>query len=248
MPENKRIPLLVLFGIVLAAGSPFAAAQSKGKIVCWKDKAGKVVGCGDTVPPEYQQSATKEMDRTGVTRGTKESAEETAKRMAAEKEQAAKKSEEAKRLAEQKRQDTALINTYSNEKEIDQRRDRDLQVVEQQIAQLKNSLKNATDREREAKARNDAAAKGGTVVSAAMKEDSARANADVKKAEQNIAAKQKEQDEIRQRYAEQKKRYLELKGGAPAAATPAPAATTAAAPAAKPAAATAPAPAAAAKK
>lgn len=245
MPEKMRIPMLMLFGIVLAAGSPFAAAQSKGKIVCWKDKAGKVVGCGDTVPPEYQQSATKEMDRSGVTRGTKESAEETAKRTAAEKEQAAKKAEETKRLAEQQRQDTALINTYSNEKEIDQRRDRDLQVVEQQIAQLKNSLKNATDREREAKARSDAAAKGGTVVSAAMKEDSARANADVKKAEQNIAAKQKEMDDIRLRYAEQKKRYLELKGGAPAA-TPAPAATAAAKP--SPATAPAPAPAAAAKK
>ena len=29
-----------------------AQAQSKGKIVCWKDKSGKVMGCGDTVPPE----------------------------------------------------------------------------------------------------------------------------------------------------------------------------------------------------
>ena len=34
-----------------------AMAQSKGKLVCWKDKSGKVIGCGDTVPPEYRDNA-----------------------------------------------------------------------------------------------------------------------------------------------------------------------------------------------
>ena len=46
------------------SGSALAqASKGSGKIVCWKDKAGKVVGCGDRVPPEFQDSATKELDR-----------------------------------------------------------------------------------------------------------------------------------------------------------------------------------------
>ena len=56
-----------------------AAAQ---KIVCWKDKSGKTIGCGDKVPPEYQDNATKELDKGGVTRKTTETAEERARREA----------------------------------------------------------------------------------------------------------------------------------------------------------------------
>ena len=37
--------------VVTAALATSAMAQSKGRIVCWKDKAGKVIGCGDKVPP-----------------------------------------------------------------------------------------------------------------------------------------------------------------------------------------------------
>ena len=142
-----------------SAGPRCAGARQAGRIVCWKDKSGKVVGCGDKVPPEYQDSATREMDRRGVTRGTTESAEEAARRRAQEQEAAKQKAEEAKRLAEQKRQDAALLNTFSNEKEIDQKRDRDLQQLDLQLDQFKVSLKNATDRHSEAKTRSDAGTK-----------------------------------------------------------------------------------------
>src|SRR5262245_51245179 len=87
-----------------------AAAQQdpkKTRIVCWKDKSGKVVGCGDKVPPEYQDSATREMDARGVTRATTESAEDAARRRAQEQEAARVKAEEARKLAERQRQDSA---------------------------------------------------------------------------------------------------------------------------------------------
>ena len=159
MPENTRAFLAAALAIALAAlFSGSALAQSKGRIVCWKDKSGKVIGCGDKVPQEYQDSGTREMDRSGVTRKTTESAEDAAKRRAQEQETAALKAEENKRLAEQKRQDSALLNTYTSEKEIDQKRDRDLQQADIQMGQMKTSLKNSTDRYNEVKARSDAAA------------------------------------------------------------------------------------------
>jgi hypothetical protein len=187
-------------------------ADAAGKIVCWKDKAGKVIGCGDTVPPEYQQSATKELDKRGITRKTTESAEEGARRRAQEQEQAQQQAEEQKRAAERKRQDNALINTFSNEQEIDAKRDRDVQAVELQINQLQVSLKSATDRHNDAKVRLDAAEKSKKPVPQLLKDNLAHATDDKQKFEAGIADKKKEQDEIRKKYAEYRKRYLELKG------------------------------------
>jgi len=199
-------------------------ALAQKKIVCWKDKAGKVVGCGDTVPPEYQDSATKELDKRGITRKTTETAEERAKREAAAKQNESQMAEEKKRKAEQQRQDQALMNTFSNEKEIDLKRDRDLQVVDGQMTVLRVNHKNAAARQAEAKGRIDAAAKTGKPAGEAQKEELARAQSDLDKAEQSLLAREKEKEDIRKRYGEMKDRYMQLRGGA------APAPTTAAAP------------------
>lgn len=208
------------------AGGALAQSKGSGTIVCWKDQSGKTIGCGDKVPPEYQDNATKELDRRGVTRRTTETADERAKRVALEKEQAAKQVEEKKRIAEQKRQDAALINTFSNAQEIDLKRDRDLQVADTQMVQLRVAHKNAMGREKEVRARIQNA-KG--TPSEYNKEELARAESDKAKAEKGIATKEQEMDDIRKRYAEMKQRYMQLKGGG----TPAPAPKTAAAPAKK---------------
>jgi len=219
MVNSSRSYLAVALAVTVAGAVSVypvdaGAQDKKARIVCWKDKSGKVVGCGDKVPPEFQDSATREMDRTGVTRRTTESAEEAAKRRAQEQEAAKTKAEEGKRMAEQKRQDSALLNTYTSEKEIDQKRDRDLQQADIQLTQMQSSLKNATDRYNEVKTRNDAAAKEKAGASAALKDELSKATNDRQRVEQMVTGKEKEKDEITRRYAEQKKRYLELRGEA----------------------------------
>lgn len=215
--------LLPLLAAVLAAlvGGTALAQQKKGTIVCWKDKSGKTVGCGDKVPPEYQDYASRELDKRGVTRKTNESAEEEAKRLAQEKASEKDKTEQAKKAAEQKRQDMALVNTYSSEKEIDLRRDRDLATVDAQVTQLRVMHKNATARQGEIKGRMDQTTKSGKPATDTQKEDLARADSDVRKFDSGITEKEKEKDEIRKRYSAMKERYMELtanKGGAPAPA------------------------------
>lgn len=197
-------------------------AQSKGKIICWKDKSGKVVGCGDKVPPEYEDSATKELDRRGVTRKTTDTAEEQAKRAAQDEALAKQTAEEKKRLAEQRRQDSALLNTYAHEKEIDQRRDREVQVVEAQITQLRVLHTNAGTRHNDASSRIGAAEKAKKPPSDALKDEAARSAADMAKLEHSIADKNKEIEDIRARYAQIKQRYMALRsGGTQATAAPA---------------------------
>jgi hypothetical protein len=223
MLESHRVLLAAVITAALAAfsaGTVFAQSKGGGKIVCWKDKSGKVIGCGDRVPPEYEDSPTKELDRRGVTRKTTDPAAE-AKQAALDEEMAQKKAEEKKRLTEQKRQESALLATFSNEKEIDLKRDRDLEVVDRQITQIQASQRNASERATDLKGRIDASEKAKKPVSDFLRDEAARAEADSIRYEQGIAAKEKEKQDIRVRYADMKKRYSELMGGARSAAVPA---------------------------
>ncbi|HEU0290787.1 MAG TPA: hypothetical protein VFR39_08555 [Burkholderiales bacterium] len=222
----SRLPAAIVLA-AFAGGSVISAhdALAQKPIVCWKDKSGKTVGCGDSVPPEFQDSATRELDQRGITRKTTDTAEERARRAAQEKETAAQKAAERKRAAEQSRQDDALMNTFTDEKEIDLKRDRDLQVAESQLTQLKVAHKNATDREKDFKGRIEAATKEKKPVSEYQKEELARAHADIDRFAQGIKDKEKEMAEIRKRYADMRQRYILLKGGTSApAASAAPAA------------------------
>lgn len=209
--------------LALAAGSA-AAAQSKGKIVCWKDKAGKVVGCGDQVPPEYQDAATREIDsKSGLTRKTTGTAEEEARRQAEAEELKIKKEQEKKKQDEQRRKDMALLNTYVSEAEIDQRRDRELLEVDRQLGQFHGLHKSAAARHSDAAGRLAAAQKAGKPADA-IKDEVARIETEKTKLERGIAAREKEKEEIRARYAETRRRFTELKEGrARSAAVPAPA-------------------------
>lgn len=226
MLDFTRAFFAAALALVLAAfmaGTVLAQSKGSGKIICWKDKSGKVVGCGDKVPPEYEDSATKELDRGGVTRKTTETAEEQAKRAAQDEAQAKQKADGKKLQAEQSRRDSALLNTYANEKEIDQRRDREVQVVEAQITQLREMHTLADTRHNDFKARIDIVEKAKkTPPSDFLKDEAARAAADMAKLEQNIASKNKEKEDIRARYAQTKQRYMDLRSGsAQSAAAPA---------------------------
>jgi len=200
------------------AGTVAAQTKGGGKIICWKDKSGKVVGCGDKVPPEFEDAATKELDRRGVTRKTTETAEEQAKRAAQDEVLAKQKAEENKLQAEQRRRDSALLNTYANEKEIDQRRDRELQELDRLLGQFQALHRAAADRHTDASGRLAKAKK----PSDALKDEVARAEADMAKLVQSMASKTKEKEDISERYAQTKKRYMDLRSGrAQSAAAPA---------------------------
>ena len=151
-------------------------------------------------------------------------AEYREQRLAAEK-KAALKTEEDRKIAEQRRQDSALVNTYTSDKEIDQRRDRELQVVDLQLTQLKTSLKKATEAEAASQKKHADVVKSGKPTWPALVDELARATDERKRIEGQIVEKQADKAAINKRYDEQKARYIELRGGsstAPAAQTPNP--------------------------
>ena len=214
--HNPRAALLIAVlpaALLLATGVTQAQAQGSGKIICWKDKSGKVIGCGDKVPPEFQDSATKELSQRGVT--IKQSdAPLTAEQRRAQQADAERKRADEQKRAEQQRQDKAILDTFTNEKEIDLKRARDVQQLESTIETLQTNLKNANDRQAQGRARIEQSRKNKKPVPPAVQQEFDRSEGEKAKIENQIAQKRKEIAALNQKYDEIKKRFAELMGGA----------------------------------
>ncbi len=215
MHKSRAVFLITVLAAALLLATGVAQAQSKGsgKIICWKDKAGKVVGCGDKVPPEYQDSATKELNQRGVT--IKQSdAPVTAEQRKAQQADAERKQAEAQKQEVQRRSDKAILDTFTNEKEIDLKRTRDVQPLEAGIETLQTNLKNANDRQADVRARIEQFKKNQKPVPPAVQEEFDRSEADKVKIPTQIAQRRKDIAALNQKYDEIKKRFAELTGGA----------------------------------
>ncbi|MDH5535339.1 MAG: hypothetical protein OEZ08_07205 [Betaproteobacteria bacterium] len=212
--RNDFLQPLTVVCAALALAVTASPGHAAGKIVCWKDASGKTVGCGDTVPPEYRDAATRELDSRGITRKTTESAEDAAERREQAQALARQKAEEEKIMAAQRRKDAALLATFSSTGEIDAKRDREISALELQITQQRAALKSITDRYNGLKARQESAQKAKKPIPAGLEDDIARADNEKTRIEQSIATKDKEIDEIRKKYAELRSRYAALRSGA----------------------------------
>jgi len=223
--HNPRAVLLitVLSATLLpATGVAQAPAQGGGKIICWKNKSGKVVGCGDKVPPEYQDSATKELNQRGVTVRQSDAAL-TPEQRRARKAEAERKQADARKKEEQRRQDKAILDTFTTGKEIDLKRARDVQQLESNIETLQTNLKNANARQAEGRARIEQAGKNKKPVPPAVQEEYNRSEGAKAKIESQIAQKRKDIAALNQKYDGIKKRFAELTSDAAgSSAKPAP--------------------------
>jgi len=197
-----------LIALLLIAGSAHAQ-QPSGKIVCWKDKAGKTVGCGDKVPPEYQDNATKQLNQRGITVNQSEPAL-TAEQKKALQAEADRKAAENQIAAEQKRKDKALLDTFTTAKEIDLKRNRDIQLIESNIEAQQTNLKNANDRQVDARSRIEQFKKENKPAPAPIQDEYDRAEAAKAKIQAQITQKRKEIADLNQQYDDLKKRFIEL--------------------------------------
>ena len=223
--------LLFASSTLLAMG---AAAQTR--IYCCDDASGRKV-CGDFLPVACQGRAYEERDNRGFISKTVE-APLTAEQQARRDAEQARKEDDAKKAAEERRRTLALLATYSSEKDINSARDRALAEVEKNMKQSQQRLDEANKKKK--KLESDKEFYKGRALPEQVKADVRDNEKEIKAQQDAVAAKVKEMDDVRKRFADEKKRYLELTGKKSAEA--APAAPAAAAPAAAtPAAPTAPA-------
>ncbi len=181
----------------------------------WVDDKG-ITHYGDTIPPEYKDKANAELNKRGITVKRTDQALTAEQLRTRQEEEARAKGEEA-RLKEQRRRDQALLQTFTTEKDIDLKRDRDLQQVELSIANNQAVLKSAEKRLTENRARGDALTKAGRQVPDGLKQDIENDDSEKDRLEGLVAQKRQEMDGIRVKYEEYKRRFLELQVGGRAA-------------------------------
>lgn len=198
-----------------------AAAQTR--IYCCNDAKGRKV-CGDFLPTECHGRAYEERDNRGFVSKTVEaplSAEQQARRDA----EALRKQEEAKQVAEERRRTLALLATYSSDKDILAARDRALAEVQKNIKQAQQRLDEADKKKK--KLESDKEFYKGKPLPDQVKADIRDNEKEIAAQKAAVAAKTKEADEVRARFDDERKRYLELTGKkptedlSPAAAAPA---------------------------
>ena len=198
-----------------------AQEKSSGSIVCWKDKSGKTIGCGDKVPFEYQDNASRELNKRGMTVKQTDAALTPEQRQAQVAEAQRKKLLEQK-LEEERRRDRALLDSFTNEKEIDLKRSRDIQQIEINIAAQQTNLKNITARQAEVKTKIDNITRAQKPVPPQLQEDVERLANEKTKTQTQILDKRKEIVERNLEYEAMRTRFIQLKGGTetPAGAAP----------------------------
>lgn len=216
MPRSVSPLLALVCGLVLGFANPGPAAAagtpSGGRstgIICWTDNNGRQVGCGYTVPPEYANNPTRELNARGVTVKKSDAVLSGEALRLKQEEEARRKAEEQERAAQRKR-DQALLNSYTSEREIDARRDRDIGQLDLTIIGLETHLKQMRASEAELRKRLDAFAKSGKPPPQQLTEDVARVASETSDTERQISQRRNEQEALRAKYNEIRLRYLEL--------------------------------------
>jgi hypothetical protein len=176
-----------------------------------------VVHYGDHVPPEYADRDRDLLNTQGVAVGSEEGAP-TAAEIAELERQAALDEQARQDKLEKARRDRVLLDTYNSVGEIEQLRDRRLDLLESQIRVTENYLGNL--RERLAGLESEAAAfrpynesPDAGELPEALAHELARAKASVDLYEQTLTRSRSEKAKLSEAFARDIERFRELKGG-----------------------------------
>jgi hypothetical protein len=200
---GSGLVLIAAFGMAAEAKTPETKAPA-AKLYKWVDDNGET-HYGEVVPPEYANKEKVQLNSSGREVKDKQKENEAA---------SVKNGAENQAAIDQRRKDNALTNTYSNEKEIDLARDRNLQQVEARINSAELRLKSAKANLEEHRKESDNFSARGKNVPYSLQEDLADDEAKVAKLQQELARGQQEATTVKERYEADKIRYRELTGGA----------------------------------
>jgi hypothetical protein len=185
-----------------------AASQPAGRIYKWVDEQG-VTHYGQSIPPEYRDQGGAEMSKGGMTVRRIDPASTPEQRKAAE-DKARREKDEQKRVFEQRRRDTALLNTYTSPREIDEARDRNLALPLQAIRGLEPRVKRSEERLETLEQRADGFEQVGKPVPDHLKDDIAEQKLELEGLHADIERHKSQIKAIQTRFEQDKQRYVEL--------------------------------------
>jgi len=184
--------------------------NAEAKLFKWVDDNG-VTHYGEVIPPEYANKTRDSLNKAGMIEKRPETTSPEAIRA---KEEADKKLKiEKQAVMEQQRRDNTLLNTYSNEKEIDMALDRSLLLINARIDSNKMLLSSSQSTLDDLKKESDLRTKQGKKIPASLTNDIAKTEARVAKFNAELAKSEEELNAVKLRFEHDKELYRKLKGG-----------------------------------
>ena len=209
-PDRAVAPAMPLkrAGLLLCAlmALPMLAQAQASRIYKCTDAKGKTY-VTQTPPPECLGRPTEVLNNRGTVVGRDEGVltpEQQAKRDA----DAKKKAELEAAAKEERRRATALLNTYSSEKDVEEARARALKENEDAITQTNKKIVDALKRQKDLAGEKEFYAK--KAPPAKLTQDIQQNEIDLKNQQELLEAKKKQVATINAKYDDDKRRYIEL--------------------------------------
>jgi hypothetical protein len=214
---KKSRLLFAALAVATHAGAAYKCVDEKG-----------LTHIGDTPPAGCANVLMHEVSRNGqILRSIEPTM--TPEQLRAKEEAAAKKLEADRAAAEQKRKDTALLSTFSSEKEFDVVRDRNIEPLKARIKTGHERIKAADKRISELdeemefyKAGKSGKGKKEREPPRMLLDEQERLKAEKVSIGKSITASEKEIDETRAKFDTDKRRWVALKSGTRTIEAPAP--------------------------
>lgn len=208
---------IIISVLCLAFALDAAAAEKSTRIKKCQDGKG-VWHYGDNADEACAKSKVTVIDDKGLTRKEIDAPLTDDQLQERERNRAAIEAEQ-KAKAEQAKRDQLLLATYGVDDDINVARDRKLAMIDAQIKTIEATLKTLRATLARMKAHAEQEQKTGKGNEQA---DIVKTEAQIKQQENSLVARHQEQESIKQRYAEELKRYREIKAKAVKVDTTAP--------------------------
>jgi len=184
------------------------SVNAEAKLYKWVDDNG-TTHYGEVIPPEYANKDRDALKKSGLLEKRPEKTDPAAIRAKEEAEQ--KRKIDSQATVEQQRRDNALLNTYSNEKEIDQARDRSLVLIDARIESNKMLLKSSQSTLEDLKKEFDNRTKADKKIPQSLSNDITQAEARVLKFQSELNKSEEELIAVKARFEKEKELYRKLK-------------------------------------
>lgn len=200
---RSQAAVFLLSFAVLASALAQPAPQRMYKCT---DARGKVYYT-QVPPPECLGRDTQELNKSGSVIKKTERAPTPTEVQAREAEKK-KKTEEAEKSREERRKNTALLNTYSSEKDIEDARARALKEAQTAIEDTEKHIAGAQKRQKALEGEKEFYVK--KPMPAKLKQEISNVDIEIKNQTTLLDAKKKEISVVNAKYDEDKRRYIEL--------------------------------------
>ncbi len=216
MKTLARLTLLASAALVLAAPAAFAQKGSKQKLYRWVDDKG-VIHYTDSLPPDSAGRDHQILNDQGVPVGFEQGRLSDAEKAAQQKKQKAEQAQQQAR-EEVAKHDRMLLETYLTVHDIEELRDRRLELLDSQIKVTELYLKNLHKRldklQAEAAAYRQPAAGGEPrAVPDDLSDEISKTAGTISSYETMLERTRNDQNKLRESFAADIARFKELKGG-----------------------------------